>query len=146
MIDIDVNTIPKNFNACIKAECPMTAECLRYQAGEALMESEIRSLKVLNPKLLDASKEGGCEYFRSVEKQVCGKGFVRYLGKLSVDDSKIAILALMEVCSSQRQYYRYRTGELFITPNIQELMNDSLKRNGIEQELTFDSIVNLYSF
>lgn len=146
MIDIDVNSIPKTTNFCVRNDCPMAGECLRFQAAEALMASDNMFLRILNLRMLDGCKEGQCKYFKSIEKQLCGKGILKFLGNLTVDESKTAVAALKKACSSERQYYRYRSGELPITPEMEKVMNRALKTHGIDKEIEFDAMENIYAF
>lgn len=146
MIDININSIPKLFTFCVKDDCPKAKECLRHEAGEAIMASGVKSLKILN--LMNLRREAGseCTHYKSTESQLHGKGVQKYLLSLTMEESKRATQALIAACSSQRQYYRYRDGSLTIDPKLQEQMTAKLKEKGIEKPLFFDEVVNTYNF
>lgn len=145
-MNIDVNVIPKTFNFCVKADCALAGSCLRFQAAECMMDSGANTIKILNLKNLRKFEDGKCTYFKPAEKVMHGKGLLKFLSSLPVGESKKAFTVLESVASSNRQFYRYRNGERTVTPELQEAMNRALKENGIEKELFFDEIVEVYSF
>lgn len=109
------------------------------------MESNAKSLSVLNPRLM-ADKGEDCLEYRTTEIQKCGKGLLKFLNSLSVTESKQVARLLELACSSQRQYYRIRNGEKLVTPEEQEEMQNYLKSHGVDVTITFDEEVNEYDF
>lgn len=145
MIDINLTSIPKYFKFCLRDDCPLAEKCLRHEAAAVVIENNVRSLTVLNPKLMAEEKEN-CKEYISTEPKKCGKGFLKFLSNLSVSENKRIASLLESACSSQRQYYRIRNGEKLVSPEEQEELQKFLKSKGADVTITFDEIVNEYIF
>lgn len=109
------------------------------------MESNVKCITVLNPKLM-AEQGEDCNEYISAEPMKCGKGLLKFLNSLSVAESKQLVPLLELACSSQRQYYRIRSGEKTVTPQELSRMQDFLKSKGKDITITFDEIVDEYIY
>ncbi len=146
MINIDVNAVPKLFNMCVKDDCPLAEKCLRHEVGVAVMENGANWIRILNLRALNKNMDGECEFFKPTEKEIHGKGLLKFLESLPIAESRKAQSAIEAAVSSGRQFYRYRNGEKTIDPQLQDLMRAKLKKAGIENDLFFDEMVDIYSF
>lgn len=145
-MNIDVNVVPKYFDFCVKSDCPLVENCLRFQAAESVMESGATTLKILNLKNLAKNEGDACTWYKPAERKLHGKGILKFLASLTVSEHKRVMTILEGAVSSSRQFYRYRNGEKTVEPELQELMNQRLRAHGIEKEVFFDEIIETYNF
>mgnify|MGYP003473434344 FL=1 len=68
-------TLPKSFSACIHADCPMAASCLRQVAYSQMM-GEMEFLNMVNPR--HCSKDSGCKFYREAAPARYALGFKNF--------------------------------------------------------------------
>ena len=74
--------VPANYTLCLKDDCPKEANCLRHVAV-AMMPAEVKTWSIVSPTYL-AQMEGECPHYRSAEKVMHARGFVRMMSAMTV--------------------------------------------------------------
>lgn len=133
----DYADAPTSFCKCLAEECTAAAQCLRYQAAQALMERK-RQLWVFSPMYIRPADGEKCPCFLSTQPKRVARGFKRALGSVRAEMVKSAITALMDL-HSRRTYYRMRNGEIALNADEQEKVADILTKHGAEQPIVFDT-------
>ena len=126
----------KNYTLCIKNDCPKAANCLRHVAV-AMMPDEVQTWQIVSPAYL-AQIEGDCPMYRSAEKVMYARGFVRMIRSLPVNVSETVAHKLISRFG-RNAYYDMRKGKRAIAPDEQEIICAVVAECGAQQEVTFDS-------
>lgn len=133
--------IPVNYTLCIKSDCPKAAMCLHYKATQ-MIPADVMKWSILSPAYL-AQTEGECPLYRSAEKVLYARGFVRMMSAFTVKQAhalKDSIIATF----GMNMYYRMRRGERLITPTEQEAIYQMLEKQGITTRPEFDAYIEDY--
>ena len=133
--------VPNNYTLCIKDDCPKAANCLRHMAMK-MMPAEMQKWSILSPAYL-AQMEGECPMYRSAEKVLYARGFVRMMSAFTVKQAhalKDSIIATFGMA----MYYRMRKGTRLITPTEQETIYNLLEQQGITERPAFDAYTEDY--
>ncbi len=141
--DFDYNTVPKTYLHCLNADCPHTAECLRYQVARHITPETV-SISVLNPTHV-TGKEKICPYFQPDRLSHFALGITHLLDKLPHTEA----LRLKEEIYNyfhRNMYYRVFNKERLIHPKEQEFIRQLFLRNGIKEEPAFDEYVDKYDW
>ena len=133
--------VPNNYTLCIKGDCPKAANCLRHVAVD-MMPAEVQRWSIVSPAYL-AQIEGECSMYRSTEKVMYARGFVRMMSAMTVHQAhavKDSIIATFGMA----MYYRMRKGTRLITPTEQEIIYKLLEQQGITNRPAFDAYTEDY--
>lgn len=126
---------------CLNGECPRSGECLRYQLCRQAPAGVTRWLCVLPTALND----GDCAYFRPAEKVRMARGLNSIFKNVRNRQERQAIrLTLTRLLGSKGTYYRYKNGERWIGPKLQQQIEAALRQNGLDGEVTFDYYEETY--
>ena len=143
MKEVNYEEIVAGWAFCQHAGCPKAEECLRYQACLSAPAELTRWLCVLPSAL----KDGECQYFRKAEKKRMAKGLNGILESVSDRQKRHDIrMALTELLGSKGTYHRYKNGERWMNPALQQAITERLRQLGYEQEVTFDHYAEAYDF
>ena len=136
-----IETVPTNYTLCVKSDCPKAATCLRHKATQ-MMSAEVQTWSILSPAYL-AQMEGECPHYRSAERVMYARGFVRMMSAMTVHQAhmvKDSIIATFGMA----MYYRMRKGTRLITPAEQETIYNLLEQQGITERPAFDAYTEDY--
>ena len=133
--------VPTNYTLCIKSDCPKAANCLRH-AAVAMMPAEVKTRQIVSPVYL-AQTEGECSMYRSAEKVMYARGFIRMMSALTVKQAH-AVKDRIIATFGMNMYYRMRRGERLITPTEQEKIYQLLDKQGVTTHPEFDVYVEGY--
>ena len=133
--------VPTNYTLCIKSDCPKAANCLRHVAV-AMMPAEVQTWQIVSPAYL-ARTEGECSMYRSAEKVMYARGFIRMMSALTVKQAH-AVKDRIIATFGMNMYYRMRRGERLITPTEQERIYQLLDKQGVTTHPEFDVYVEGY--
>ena len=128
--------VPTNYTLCIKSDCPKAAVCLRYKATQ-MMPAEVQTWNILSPAYL-AQIEGECPHYRSAEKVMYARGFVRMMSALTVNQAHV-VKDNIVATFGMNMYYRMRRGDRLITPTEQEAIYQMLEQQGVTARPEFDA-------
>ena len=127
--------VPANYTLCIKGDCPKAASCLRHVAV-AMMPAEVKAWSIVSPTYLE-QKEGECLHYRSAERVMYARGFVRMMSAMTVKQAH-AVKDCIVATFGMNMYYRMRRGERLITPTEQEEIYRLLENKGVDTRPEFD--------
>ena len=128
--------VPVNYTLCIKGDCPKAAVCLRYKATQ-MMPGEVQKWSILSPAYL-AQIENECPHYRSAEKVMSARGFVRMMSALTVTQAHV-VKDNIVATFGMNMYYRMRRGDRLITPTEQEAIYQMLEQQGVTTRPEFDA-------
>ncbi len=133
--------VPTNYTLCLKSDCPKAANCLRH-AAMAMMPAEEQKWSIISPAYL-AQMEGECPHYRSAERALYARGFVRMMSALTVKQAH-AVKDSIVANFGMNMYYRMRRGERLITPIEQKEIYQLLEKQGVSTRPEFDAYVEDY--
>ena len=90
----------------------------------------------LSPTYL-AQMEGECPHYRSAEKVMYARGFVRMMSAMTVKQAH-AVKDSIVATFGMNMYYRMRRGGRLITPTEQEEIYRLLENKGVDTRPEFD--------
>lgn len=141
--ELALENIPFGYYLCLNESCPLKGTCLRWLAGEAKTRDE-KYWSIISPKY-QATLSGRCPDYRPNRKVIYAKGFLKMLGRMSVNQSKSVIVSLISLFG-QRTYYRVRKGERLLSPVEQQRVLNVLKRHGVSLPQEFDAYIEEYDW
>ena len=136
-----IETVPTNYTLCIKSDCPKAATCLRHKATQ-MMSAEVQTWSILSPAYL-AQMEGECPHYRSAERVMYARGFVRMMSAMTVHQAHVVKDSIIATFG-MAMYYRMRKGTRLITPAEQETIYNLLEQQGITERPAFDAYTEDY--
>ena len=128
--------VPTSYTLCIKGDCPKAETCLHHVATQ-MMPAEVQTWSIISPAYL-AQMKGECPHYRSAEKVMYARGFVRMIRTLSVNISEMVAHKLI-ARFGRNAYYDMRKGKRAIAPAEQEVIIAVVAECGAQQEVVFDS-------
>ena len=137
-------SIPSYFCFCTASDCSAGGSCLRRQALENV-EEDIEHLQIINPKLICPEAGEACPHYRSNEKVKYASGFTQAIQNVKAGNLGRVREEIAEFTSS-RSYYRLRSGEIFMSPEIQKKVADILIACGAPEPIVFDHYKDMYNW
>ena len=133
----------ETYLVCRNEACKHAQECLRRMLSDYVPATR-RIVEFVNEDYV-ASRKGQCEYYRSAEPIVMHMGLKKFYDMIpEYTARKIRKTLICDFGSSN--YYRYRNGQLLITPDIERHIKDVCRRFGWSSALVFDEIVQEYEW
>jgi hypothetical protein len=132
-----------DYLVCYNDNCEKAAQCLRRKVAGYVPDTR-RLLLSVNPGYV-ARKKGKCEYFQSAEPIYMGKGLVHFYDRIPESAAR-AIRKQLLAHFGNSNYYRYRSGERLIKPEIKEYITEVCRKHGWTEELVFDETVLEYQW
>lgn len=143
MKSINYDEIPAGWAFCQNSECPKAEECLRYLACMKA-PAEITRWTCILP---NAVKKGECRFFRKAEIKRMARGLNGIMAKADSKQLRHNMrMALTELLGSKGTYYRYKDGERWINPGLQQVIEERLRQVGYDKEVVFDEYAEAYDF
>lgn len=131
----------KDIVMCNHSDCSLKAYCLRHLAY-ANYEYLIGS--VLNSNL-DFPRNQDCKYFLANDVRQFAYGFRMGVGQLRKRDASRFRSRMFEVLNCSRStYYRYYSGTIPLSPNLQALIRKTFAEFGVTQTEVFDGYSDGY--
>lgn len=138
----DFNQIPASWKFCFNRDCPMCAECLRYQTALEIPDDRLWGEAVFPTAL----KEGRCQFFRKDEQVTLATGFTGG-GHPAMGDAFLRMRhRLTNYLGGNGTYYLYRNGKKWLSPSQQEDIRKMFRLVGYEMEVEFDTTKLAYDF
>lgn len=143
MLFIEENRVPEWWAVCQNDACPMSDGCLRRLACKEMLGNTTRWMSVLPSAL----KDGKCRYFQKAEKVTMVRGMKALFNSISNPKVRHQLrVDLTYYFGSKGSFYRYKDGERWINPQLQQLIANWLKGYGCNQEPVFDEYTEGYDF
>ena len=94
-----------------------------------------------------AMEHGQCKYFQKAEEVKMARGFKTLFANMEDKHARHEIrMKLTKFFGSKGSYYRYRDGERWLNPRLQQMIADLMKQQGLEEEPVFDEYYEAYDF
>lgn len=118
---------------CFNAECPRTAECIRFISAK-FKPADVTSGNAVYP---DASLHGPCTNFMRVRQFKATWGFTHLYDQVKHSDVQVIKFRVMDIVGNRTTYYRVHRGEKHLTPEQQEQVKNLFASYGYG-EPTYD--------
>lgn len=142
MEELSYSLAPASWPICFQSDCPLANTCLRHAVGQ-LAPADLAQHRVVLP---GARKDGNCRFFASAEPVVIARGMSKLMPHASYETQMTIRHSLYSIFGSRSQYYRYRNGELDITPEQQRLVAQLFRDCGISEAPRYDQTRTTYYF
>lgn len=140
--DFDFSQVPFNWPLCYVGQCPRHEECLRYQAN-LHAPKQVTTHPCVMPTALEYDS---CPHFHPIRKVRAAAGFRYIVSELKEKDLYPIRVEMTAYLGSRATYYRYKNGQLLLTPAQQERIKKILQRHGYTNEVRFDGYQEIYQF
>ena len=141
MNNITSKEVPSNFSLCTVNDCPVASHCLRHLALEVLTK-EPYQISVVNPLRTQPSE--ACEYYRSDEPQVFGRGFAKMQEEMLPRQYNVFMNRLKQAFG-RTGYFERRRGERLCSPADIAVIEKVLADLGLSH-LRFDGYERCYNW
>lgn len=136
--------IPKDYGYCLQTSdsCPQAATCLRAKAAQLLLQNRKAKtyyITCVHPCILANAKDNECPLYRNDKPKMFARGMTKLFDNLPLKLSQPIKQKVKNCFSSERTYYKCRSGELLTSPEIQAEITRIFKSAGIEETSQFDS-------
>jgi len=138
MIMIDQKVLEEKaqkYIVCFDGRCPLHEHCLRWQVGQYVPASYF-SVSCVNPNHVRADR-GECIAYRDDRPLRVPVGMVHFYEAMPGAMER-AIKGRLIERFSRVIYYRYRRGELTITPDVEQEIERTCRECGWTEPLRFD--------
>lgn len=125
----------QTYLVCFNDGCARSGECMRRRLA-GYVPSTRRIVESVNAGYV-AARGGQCEYFRQARPVTMHKGLTRFYDQIPERTARMIRKALISDFGNSN-YYRYRSGELLITPAVEEHISQVCRRLGWTDGLAFD--------
>lgn len=140
--DFDFKQVPYNWAMCYVAECSRKDECMRYQVYLRSPKGRTMSKCVMPNALL----KNPCPHFHPIRKMRVAVGFTNIFNEVKAKDIAEMRKKMANYLGSTTTFYRYRKGEIQLTPWQQQWVRDMFRRYGYTGEVVFDGYKEVYIF
>lgn len=134
--------VPIGWAVCFNEECTRRNDCLRFQAGR-LVPSDLCSARCVLPS---AWKGAECKMFSSMKMEMYAWGFAGIYDKVLKKDFTLMRKQLTMSLQNKGYYYRYKRGELPLSPRQQQIIQDLFEAFGYDRHVKFDKMEMRYVF
>ena len=133
--------ITYDWTYCFNAECPRTAECIRFISSKYKPEGDTMG-KAVFP---DANLHGPCKHFMRVRLYRAAWGVNRIFDQVKHRDVPNIKGAIMDALGSRTSSYRVYRGEKHLSPEEQDVVAKIFKQHGYEAP-TYDHYASEIGF
>lgn len=131
----------ETYLVCYNEACLLSAECLRRKLASYVPNTRC-TVECVNPDYV-AAQQGQCVYYRPSAPVAMHKGLTRFYDQIPERIAR-SIRRTLVYDFGNSNYYRYRNGELTITPDIEKRIKKVCLQNGWTADLVFDE--ELYDY
>ena len=130
--------IPASWTYCFNDSCERKSDCLRYIAGDVLLQ------QVPDKHLWEscvtplAWRNGPCRMFRAIKVQRVAWGFDALFATVLHKDYLELKARITEHLRGRSNFYRYRSGELVLSESQQQWISDLFESFGYTLPIAFD--------
>lgn len=135
--------VPSTFPLCFNSSCPRRTTCLHYEAGQNI-PSRVTSGCAIYPTALTI--DGTCPYYRENVKVKLAYGFNTLYANVKKKDISQIRERLIAYVGNRTSYYRFNSGEKYLSPLQQEYILNIFKEYGYTDSLQFDHYLETYDF
>ena len=139
---IDFEQIPDWWALCGNSQCEHAGECLRHKAFMEAPKTVTRWSCVLPT----AIEDGECCYFQKAEEVRMARGFKKLMEMKNKYARHEIRMKLLEHFRSKGTYYRYRDGERWLNPELQQMIANLMQEQGVKEQPVFDEYKMTYDF
>ena len=134
--------MPADWHLCFNVDCPFTALCLRYAAGQQLSAQRPMGNAVYPSALVD----GQCDYFCSNQPVRLAVGFSHLFDDVRAVHASLMRKELKDYLGGNGTYYLYRNGRQGLTDEQQDWIDALFKRYGYDKAGAYDGFQWLYHY
>lgn len=136
--------VPPGFSHCIKDDCPLRTDCLRWVVYQHI-PVEIESVRIISPLKLASIDKSNCPYFVEIQAVRYAKGFKHVFDVIPYKDVQ-KIRDQLITYFGQTKYYRCFREERLIQPGEQQAMQQIFEQNGFPDILSFSEYIDSFVF
>ncbi|MBR4338274.1 MAG: hypothetical protein IKP91_08570 [Bacteroidaceae bacterium] len=141
--NFDFNDVPSGWAVCTGTDCPKAAACLRHLTYRHVPHEQTTAMCVMPW----AQAEGHCPFYAPIEKVMLARGLNGLFRRLRSRDARHDLrIGLTKHLGSTGSFYRYKNGERWMSPALQEWILQQLQTYGVELEKPFDEYKESYLF
>ncbi|MDH6306389.1 hypothetical protein M2459_000376 [Parabacteroides sp. PF5-5] len=134
--------VPWDYLHCLNAQCPRSADCLRFQVT-LHTDQDRSSFSIVNPAYVAAREE--CPFFHLDRLTHFALGMRRLFDKVP-HAKALKIRNILYHHFERSMYYRIRNKVRLITPKEQAFIRQVFLNEGIQEEPVFDEYVDQYDW
>lgn len=123
---------PMGYAICDSENCPRRESCLRSIAAVEQLQRE-ETVRLVNRRYPSFREGEGCRHYRSSKPERYAYGFAGAMERLSVRDYREVSLEL-KARTSQSTFYRMKSGELALSPEMQRRIIALFRKHGYQEE------------
>lgn len=128
---------------CFHDECTRHEHCLRWLVGRH-SPSENYMLNCISP-IYRKAQEGVCDMHRPADPVTMPLGMVHFYDEMP-GRLEVSVKGALISRYGRTRYYRYRNGQLPITPDVESTIRQVCQDQGWTTPLKFDSTVEDFLF
>ncbi len=134
--------VPRYYQFCFLAECPLSKDCIRYFAGEHIDRDALSGFATFPAALKDSK----CRFFKKTRLMHGAWGFNTLFENVKLKDSAQLHHIITKYLGGRGTYYRYHYGEKLLTPEQQKWIIDLFKQYHYTDNLQFDGYKDVYDW
>ena len=134
--------VPKNYTHCLNAQCPRSAECLRFKAA-CHADQRKTSLVVVNPAYV--ANAGECQFFQPIRFVRFARGITQLLNNLP-HTQHVRIRKMLYNHFNKNVFYLILNKQRLIKPKEQDFIRKLFINEEIAVEPVFDEYIELYDW
>lgn len=141
--DFDYKEVPHDYTHCLHAQCPRSANCLRFLVTQHAGPEVIR-IQVINPAHV-IGKEEKCSDFQPDVLACFAFGITHLFDKLPYSTA-VKVRRLLFLNLKRNTFYRIQRKERLINPEEISLIREAFRMEGIKEEPVFDELIYKYDW
>lgn len=142
MTTIDMKKMPGTWAVCFNEACPMRETCLRFMAGQQLLEGVTAWPTVVPTALSD----GRCRAFCEAKTERMAYGFRHLYDHVEQQVYRSLKTSVKQYLGGHSSYYRYHRGEKLLSPEQQQHIVELFRQYGYKGEVVFEAFCDELQF
>jgi len=141
MKELEYKDLPASWAYCFNEQCSKKDSCMKYLTT-TLIPADVNIGRVVLPKYYD---EPECEYYHEKARVRVASGFEKLYCEVKKKEVAVIRQELYDILDSRTSYYRYSSGEKFLTPEQQEQVLAVFRNHGYTENLEFDKYKEVWN-
>lgn len=133
--------MPKKWMFCFNNNCHVKESCFRHFAAMNFSSDRERGYTVF-PQMV---RDGRCKFYIETQKEVKACGLTKLYDNVNCRDARVLRNALYEMLGSKRNYFRYNSGERWLSVRLQQKIRNLFKSYGYEN-VEFEHYMETYNY
>ena len=134
----------EGYTVCYVNECPLRTQCLRWQVGQHVPNTN-STYNCVNPHFEGVATDN-CPMYRSDQKVRFAKGMLHIFNGDMPKRVEPAVRYGVIRLTNRTYYFEYRNGSRLIPPALQEAIRDLFRENGWTEDVQFGGYVEDYDW